>query len=559
MNKLKARFLIALFLNLLAIVSFHSNYVNSQSFVPGQIIIDIRHEYLPLNATVDSLGNVYTGLLSLDSLNNRFHCLSFMKISNFNWEPIKGMYVLTFPDTLDVFQLVSIYLHNSHIHLADPCYIRTPYGHIPIDSLYPEQWGHDVNHMNTAGAWRYTSGIHNIVTEVIDWGTDWDHPDIAKNVWQNLGEDADGDGHTMEWNATAKKWVFDPGDSNYYDDDADGFVDDFVGWDFYNFNNPPGYSGDNNPRVEMLSGEHGDHTAGTIGAVTNNVLTADEATNVCVYRRGTVAGTSWFSRIMITRFGGSDQEAIQAIEYGVAKGANIISMSWGSIDTSTDLEQTLLGAYNEGVLLIASSGNYIYDVPTYPASYPFVLAVSATNINDVKESYSNYGTWVDICAPGDNYSPGREPKWGRYCYSVMGGTSIAAPFVAGVAAMVWSCNPSATNVQIKNAILSTADNIYSIPENYPYIGKLGSGRVNALNAVKVFRPVAPPPGDCNSNIVVEAGDIVYLISYLYQYGSPPDPFCVGNVNGDGVIGVGDVTYLISYLYRGGPPPIDGCY
>ena len=124
--------------------------------------------------------------------------------------------------------------------------------------------------------------------------------------------------------------------------------------------------------------------------------------------------------------------------------------------------------------------------------------------------------------------------------------------------MVWSCNTSATNAQVKNAILSTADNIYNIPGNYPYIGKLGSGRVNALEAVKVFRPNPPPPGDCNSSMVVEAGDIVYLISYLYQNGPPPDPFCVGDTNASGTIEVGDVSTLISYLYKGGPPPLDGC-
>jgi hypothetical protein len=183
-----------------------------------------------------------------------------------------------------------------------------------------------------------------------------------------------------------------------------------------------------------------------------------------------------------------------------------------------------------------------------------VIAVAATNINDVKESYSNYGTWVDICAPGWNYSTGREPKWWRYCYSGMGGTSTAAPFVAGVAALVWSCNTSATNAEVRAAIETTAVNIDGL--NPGYAGLLGYGRVDALEAVKVFRPTPPPPGDCNADLVVGLGDLVYLTRYVYLGGPPPDPLCVGDVNDDGVIDVGDVVYFVNYQYRGGPPLLE---
>lgn len=530
-----------------------------QDFVPGQIMIDIRHEYLPVVVTVDSAGNVLTGLPSLDTLNVYSSCLSARKVSNYDWEPIRGMYVLVFPDTVDLLELASSYLDDPHVHLADPCYIRSSFGHIPTDSIYPQQWGHNAAHMNTAGAWRYTSGIPEIVIEVIDWGTDWGHPDLAGNTWQNLEEDADNDGHTMQWNPVAKKWVFDSGDSNYYDDDGNGLVDDFVGWDFYDLS--PTNPGDNDPRVEYISGDHGDHTAGTIAAVTNNTLTADEASDVCEDMRGTVAGTSWFSKIMMARFAGTDLQAVQAIEYGVVKEAHIISMSWGGTQPNSQLEQALIGAYNEGLLLVAAAGNHVYDVPIYPAAYDSVIAVAATDINDVKEYYSNYGTWVDLCAPGSNWSPGREHKWWRYCYSEAGGTSIATPFVAGVAALVWSCDQLATNGEVRSALENTADDICGIPGNYPYcypVNKLGHGRVNALNAVRAFRPTPPSSGDCNRDSIVNVGDVVYLTSYLFKNGPPPDPVCVGDVNDDNVVDISDQVYLINYIYRGGPAPLDGC-
>jgi subtilisin family serine protease len=260
---------------------------------------------------------------------------------------------------------------------------------------------------------------------------------------------------------------------------------------------------------------------------------------------------------MIARFLGNDEHAIRAIHYGRNKGAKIISMSWGSSGDYPPLHAALDSAWNEGILLIASAGNYTGEVPQYPASYPNVIAVAATNSNDVKEGYSAYGTWVDICAPGSNKSPDRDNKfWQYYCYENWGGTSASAPFVAGVAALVWTCNPTATNAEVRAALEDYADNIDAY--NPGYEGLLGHGRVNAWNAVKVFRPIPPPPGDCNVDLVVDLGDVVYLINYIYQGGPPPDPMCVGDVTDDGRIGLGDLVYLISYVYKGGPPPLDGC-
>ncbi len=449
-----------------------------------------------------------------------------------------------------------------HIHLAGLTGYRYP-DVTPHDYYFPSQWG--LHKIKCPDAWRYTNGKSSVIIQIIDGGTDYGHPDLVRNIWQNLGEDADGDGHTIEWNASQNRWILDPGDLNGYDDDYNGYCDDLVGFDFTNSPCGPDSGYDPQPTNEITNQwiDHGDKTAGTAAAVTDKRIGVSEATWICSHDTNNVAGTSWFNRIMIARFGKpgyEDVEAINAIKYAKTQGAKIISMSWGSTTDDAALHAALDSAYNGGILLIASAGNNIYDTPTYPASYLNVIAVAATDSNDVKEGYSNYGTWVDICSPGRNISPMRDNKWWQYyCYGSWVGTSVSAPFIAGVAAMVWSCNPSATNVQVKNAILSTADNIYNIPGNSQYIGKLGSGRVNALNAVKVFRPVAPPPGDCNSNIVVEAGDIVYLINYLFQHGSPPDPFCVGDVNGSGTIEVGDISTLISYLYRGGSPPLDGCH
>jgi hypothetical protein len=481
-------------------------FVNADEIAPGRIIVDIRHQYLPITPTLNPMGIILTNIPSIDSLNVLFRVYSFEKIYQGKWSAVKGYYLLKFPDSLDVNQVVYAFSNDPHFLAVCPD-ARIQFDVTPVDSFYPKEWG--LRKIKCPEAWRYTSGTRSINIEIIDVCVDYGHPDLVHNIWQNNrqwpdGEDADGDGHTIEWDSSQNKWVFDPGDLNGYDDDYNGYPDDLVGWNFGG--NPPDWIPNNYPACESLGvygGDHGDHTSGTAAASTNNYILPEEATQVCSNWTGTVAGTSWFSKIMAARVSGYYiNECVAAIAYGIDNGAKIISMSWGYDQDFPNLHNEIDSAWNEGLLLVASAGNTRTEAFHYPAAYPNVIAVAGTDSSDVKDSMSNYGTWVDICAPWDNWSPGRIGKWWTYCYWSIGGTSISAPFVSGVAALVWSCNLSATNAQVKNAILSTADNIYNIPGNYPYIGKLGSGRVNALEAVKIFRPNPPPPGECNSLRVI---------------------------------------------------------
>ncbi len=338
-------------------------------------------------------------------------------------------------------------------------------------------------------------------------------------------------------------------------------MDDLVGFNcYYEPSDGNGWDpGTNYPSW----GDHGTGTAGTAAAVTDNWLSEEEANLVCDNKTGTVAGTSWFSKIMITKIHGMDASAIRAIRYGRNNGAKIMSMSWGSADNWPNLHAVLDSAYQEGILLIASAGNDSNEAYHYPAAWENVIAVAATDINDVKKDYSCYGTWVDICAPTGHLTTAAGLGHTPYCYYELGGTSCSAPFVAGVAALVWSCDTSATNVEVRNAVESTADSICGLPGNQgqPWCGpfnKLGHGRVNALEAVKVFRPVPFPPGDCTHNYVIELDDAVYILNYLFQGGPHADPVCIGDTNADGIVNLGDALVILSYLFHGGPAPQDGC-
>jgi hypothetical protein len=128
-----------------------------------------------------------------------------------------------------------------------------------------------------------------------------------------------------------------------------------------------------------------------------------------------------------------------------------------------------------------------------------------------------------------------------------------------VAALVWTCYPDSNNSAIKRALLNSADNIYGIPGNSPYIGKLGSGRTNAYNGVRYYGALPRPSGDCNGDRVVNASDVVFLINYLFVPGSPaPNPLCIADVNDDGRVNTSDVIYLNNYLFNQGPAPLNGC-
>jgi hypothetical protein len=532
---------------------------HAQDFVPGQIMIDIKHEYLPITPTANGEDVIIMGLPSTDSLNVLYGVYDFETPVDTSSEVSKGFYLLKFPDSLDVNEVLSSYLADIHINMGSLNYIRQPHGITPSDYYYPQQWG--LRKMECPDAWRYSLGSSSFIIQIIDGGTDYGHPDLVHNIWQNIGEDWDGDGHTLEWDPAQSKWVLDPGDTLYhYDDDLNGYANDLVGWNFSG--DPPEWEPNLDPDCKprgFYTDDHGDHTAGTAAAVTDNYLSVQEATHVCNGWRGTVAGTAWFSKIMAARVSGYYiSHAAAAIAYGVDNGAKIISMSWGYDEDWATLRNAINSAWDAGLLLVASAGNYNSETPHYPATYPNVIAVAATNSNDVKEGYSNYGTWVDICAPGDNWGPGREPKWWRYCYSEMGGTSTSAPFVAGMAALIWTCYPESSNTAIRTALINSADDIYGIPGNYPYIGKLGSGRANAYNAVRYYGAEPRPSGDCNGDRMVNSADITFLINYLYKYGPSPNPLCIADVNDDGAVSSADIVYLISYLYKHGPAPLDGC-
>lgn len=344
----------------------------------------------------------------------------------------------------------------------------------PQDPAFNRQWalhntGQDAGlpgaDINMLRAWGLQTGSDQVVAGIIDSGIDWTHPDLIDNIWQNLGEDADGDGRVLEY--INGQWVFDPGDINGIDDDGNGYVDDFIGWDFVNQ--------DNDPRDDHLYG-HGTHVAGIVAARGDNGVG--------------IAGVSWRAKLMPlkildTQGGGFTSAAVEALTYALQMGVPISNNSWGGPLYSQALETVLLQAQAEGHLFVAAAGNNYGNnndvVPFYPAAYPFdnVVTVTATNFRDSLSRFANIGpVGVDLGAPGEAiYStlPGEG-------YGYLSGTSMSAPFVTGALCLLQDHFPGAGYAAWKDRLLRRTASRPALR------GKAGSGgRLDVFEALR--RPV----------------------------------------------------------------------
>ncbi|MBI4043065.1 MAG: S8 family serine peptidase, partial [Deltaproteobacteria bacterium] len=291
--------------------------------------------------------------------------------------------------------------HFDEVVLTDPP-VKEP-APLPLEPIADPQlrlsWG--LRNMKAVEAWETTAGKEDIVVAVVDTGVDYNHEDLAFNMWRNPGEI--------------------PG--NEIDDDQNGYVDDIVGWDTV----------DEDP-LPYDTHSHGTHVAGIIGAIGGN-------------GKGTSGVAQRLSIMAVKMIGASGEgttiDAIEAVDYAISNGARIINMSWGDGENSQALYDMLAKGEEAGIVNVAAAGNTATDndeSPMYPAGYDLesIISVAATAFSDTLAFFSNYGnTTVDIGAPGFRiYSTIPNDK-----YAYMDGTSMAAPHVSGAAALLLSAYP----------------------------------------------------------------------------------------------------------------------
>ena len=294
---------------------------------------------------------------------------------------------------------------------------------VPDDPLYSGyQWA--LPTISAPAGWDASAGAAPVTVAVIDTGVDISHPDLANRLWRNAGEIA----------------------GNGIDDDHDGYIDDVNGWNFASNTNQLYSAGDGD--------SHGTHVAGSIAAQRNNGYG--------------IAGVADNARIMPLKFlrpgGGYTSDAIAAIQYAVDRGARVINASWGGTSYTAPLCDAVSQAGAAGVLFVAAAGNDGTNndaSPTWPANCPgsTLISVAATTETEGLAAFSNYGaSSVDVGAPGDDIAstlPGA-------AFGYKSGTSMAAPHVSGIAAVVRGLYPGFTPSQVRTAIMGGGRSLTSL-------------------------------------------------------------------------------------------------
>ncbi len=355
---------------------------------------------------------------------------------------LNKIYIVEFNSKLDPVLTSSKMSKLNGVVFAEPYYLNEV-SYIPNDPSYASQYA--LNKINAAGAWDINKGNKNVIIGIIDTGVDWDHPDLAANVWVNSDEIP----------------------NNQIDDDNNGYVDDVRGWDFGGLVGVP----DNDPMEDRP--DHGTLVAGCASAVTDNGIG--------------ISGIGFNCSVMPVKTSRDDYRTnsgkalisygYQGIVYAVDNGASIINCSWGSYTYSIFAKTVIDYANANNVLVVAAMGNDNLEEAMYPAFYKGVLSVASSSVDDTRSSFSNYGYNVDVTAPGT----GVLSTWMDNTYSSASGTSISSPIVAGLCGLVKTQFPLYTAAQIGEQVRACCDDISSV--NPAYINKLGKGRVNAYTSL----------------------------------------------------------------------------
>ena len=419
------------------------------------------------------------GISSLDQKMQKYKVFSLKErfihkpiAKNAGLPDLSRIYKIEFPTEYDVETVVKEFSADPNIEYAEPVPIYYLQG-VPNDSLYDKQWY--LKNIKAEQAWDIHKGEDGdsiIILGITEtFGIKYNHPDLAQNIWNNLGEDADGDGKTFEFKNSA--WVFDQDDINNVDDDGNGYVDDLIGWNFDNNNNNP------IDEDQFFNEGHGTLVSGITAAATNNSIG--------------IASISYNLKIMPVR------GLYNGLIYAAENGADVINCSWGGYPFSKADKEAIDYVSGLGSIIVAGAGNDIFD-PFYPAYYPSVICVAGVDSQDVRVPYSNFGAGVDVVTPAPTSSKPFISTTKDNLYSnTLEGTSFCAPIVTGLIGLIKSFHPDWTNDQIIKQLLYTTDNIDSVNPGFEHL--LGTGRINAYRALTESNPTITPELKLNTTLL----------------------------------------------------------
>lgn len=474
----RAKLLLFLFFSLLFIFLINSSYAD---YVSDEVIVKFKNHLINIGATNSNIPMNSINIRSQQVL-NVFISLEVQKIeqafqkyyyNNVFGNQIKTpdlslIYLLKLKQNSNIENAISALRNLPEVEYAQPNYLIHTFL-TPNDTYYSSQWA--LPKISAEAAWDIETGSSESAIAIIDTGVAYTHEDLINKIT--------------------------------------------LGYDFVNSDNDP-YD-DNG---------HGTHTAGIAGALANN-------------SKG-IAGMNWQIPIMAIKVlnydgVGSSINVANGLVYAADNNAKTISMSFGYYEDNPTIKDAIIYAYSKGCTLVGAAGNDNTSTPTYPAAYnDYVIAVAATDQNDLRSDWgtsssgariaSNYGTWVDVCAPGTSIYSLYPPN----TYATLNGTSMATPFVAGLASLLLAKNKTFSQQEIRNQIENSCDNIDNL--NPSFAGLLGHGRINAVKALGLPTARITSPSDKSylSGTVSIKGTAASTDFLKYQlllgYGTTPGTF-----------------------------------
>ncbi|MDF3076565.1 MAG: family serine peptidase [Sphingobacteriaceae bacterium] len=424
--------------------------VSQADYLPGVVIVKFKPAALAQagNTTKSSASSAPILKLktaSVSSIKSKFPSDSKSSDGTISREQVIGLdriYELHFTAASPIEAVINELLQNEQVEYAEPSYIYHTY-YTPNDPLYPGNQSY-LSQVRAPQAWDIIRNASGIIIAIVDSGSELTHQDLVPNIYFNAADPING-----------------------VDDDHDGYVDNYRGWDFVGAS-ASNIIEDNDPNAKSAAADHGIHVSGIASAATDNNLG--------------IASIAFNAKLMIIKAGADENgEAIyrgyDGIKYAADHGAQIINCSWGSVAGGAFGQDVVNYAISKGCLITAAAGNSNVSVPEYPSAYAGVMAVANVASGDVKSGSSNYGSYVSVSAPGTNILS----TVFNNSYGIKSGTSMAAPMVASAAALVKSFYPALNMQQVGEKLRATADNIDAA--NGSYAGQLGKGRINVYRAL----------------------------------------------------------------------------
>lgn len=461
--------------------------LSNDDYLNKTIIIKVKPQYATLCSSTKinhTLFNTMANTIGVINLNKKFpNDKSPEKEYNSSGQKyvdLSLIYELNYTSDLYIEKAISKLLASGILVYAEPHFVpKVCYS--PNDPLANSTDQYHLQTIQAFNAWNINKGDSAIVIGITDTGTDFTHTDLFNNTKRNYADPIDG-----------------------LDNDGDTYIDNYYGWDL----------GENDNNPDHTVNAHGVHVSGIAGAAADNNFGG--------------AGVGFNCKLLpikIANAFGALTQAYEGIKYAADHGCTSINCSWGGGGASQFGQDIIdYATINKNCLIVAAAGNNGVDGDFFPAAYNYVIAVANTDNTDAKSASSNYGYFVDVCAPGNAINS----TWAGNSYIYNSGTSMSSPVVAGAAGIVKKQFPSYTGLQIAERLKVTADNIY--PLNGAYTNKLGAGRINLFRALT--DPASPSVVmsnrqviDHNDNVFI-SGDTLFITGLFTNYLNPTSALTV---------------------------------